>query len=259
MGLSGRRLARRLAIGDFGDDVSLQARVGGARSGLRQTQFAADNVDALSNGGGFEKGNVAIATLASKTAVAGKDQLLGSDVFEREADRVGDFLGLLDLEAAMADDADANLFLELAFEGSEQFDFAEIAVFGFDGSDIAAAALEIKLEGFLVAVVFDDALHVGIAPAGVDPKLDVVQALHLAVEGLEHEFDLLVLAPVGVGPKMEGRLLDLDALATGVAQGEQFLVHRHGHVPDDLAVVLVFAGVDVEKQAHYLRTTRAEA
>jgi hypothetical protein len=41
-----------------------------------------------------------------------------------------------------------------------------------------------------------------------------------------------VVLAEGVGPEVEGGFLDLDAAAAGVAQGEQFLVHRHGHVPE---------------------------
>jgi len=48
---------------------------------------------------------------------------------------------------------------------------------------------------------------------------------------------------------MEGGFLDLDAFATGVAQSEKFLVHRHGHVPEDLSVILVFGRVEVEEEA----------
>ena len=46
--------------------------------------------------------------------------------------------------------------------------------------------------------------------------------------------------------------------AAGVAQGQQFRVHRHGQVPDHLALVLVLGRVDVQEQAHHLRATGAE-
>ena len=99
----------------------------------------------------------------------------------------------------------------------------------------------------------------GIAPAGVNPDLHVVEPLDLAVVALDHELHLLVLGAEGVGHEVQRRLLDLDAAAAGVAKREELRVHRDGHVPDDLAVVLVLVGVDVEEEAHDLRAAGAEA
>ncbi len=89
-------------------------------------------------------------------------------------------------------------------------------------------------------------------------SLHVVEALDLAVVGVDHELRLLVVLAEGVGHEVEARLFDLDALAAGVAQGQQLLVHRHGQVPDHLALVLVLGRVDVEEQAHHLRAAGAE-
>jgi hypothetical protein len=57
---------------------------------------------------------------------------------------------------------------------------------------------------------------------------------------------------------MERRFFDLNASAAGVAQRQQLGVHRHGHVPDHLARILVRVGVSVEEQAHDLRAAGAE-
>src|SRR5207249_2670287 len=57
------------------------------------------------------------------------------------------------------------------------------------------------------------ALHVRVAPAGVDPQFHVVEPLDFAVEGLDHELHLLMVLAVGVGHKVERRLLGLDRAA----------------------------------------------
>ena len=41
-----------------------------------------------------------------------------------------------------------------------------------------------------------DLLHVRVAPAGVDPQLDVVEAVDLVVERLDHEVEQLRLLRV---------------------------------------------------------------
>ena len=113
---------------------------------------------------------------------------------------------------------------------------------------VAAHLVQIQFDRRGVAGVFHDSLHVGVAPACVNPDLNIVQTLHFAVVAVDHEFDLVALGAEGVGHEVERGLLDLDALAARVAEGEQFLVHGHGHVPDDLAVVLVLGSVNVEEQ-----------
>jgi hypothetical protein len=92
----------------------------------------------------------------------------------------------------------------------------------------------------------------------VNPDLHVVETLDLPVVAVHHELHLFVLRAVGVGHEVEGRLLDLDAAAAGIAQREQLRVHGHRHVPDDFPVVFVLVGVDVEEEAHDLRTAGAE-
>ena len=57
---------------------------------------------------------------------------------------------------------------------------------------------------------------------------------------------------------MQRGLLDLEEPAPGGAQGEQFLVHRLGHVPDHLAMVGVLRRVNVEEEAHHLGAAGAE-
>ena len=93
----------------------------------------------------------------------------------------------------------------------------------------------------------------------MDPDLHIVQALHLPVVALDHKLHLLVACAEGVGHEMKGGLFDLDTATASIAQGEQLLVHCDRHVPDDLAVVLVLAGVDVQEQAHHLRAAGAES
>ncbi len=87
----------------------------------------------------------------------------------------------------------------------------------------------------------------------------VFEALHLAIEGVDQEQHLFVVLAEGVGHEVERRLLDLNQPAAGVAQREELGVHRFGHVPDHLALVLVFLRVDVEEQRHHLRAARAKA
>jgi hypothetical protein len=109
-----------------------------------------------------------------------------------------------------------------------------------------------------VAGVLHHALHIRIAPAGVNPQLHVVEPLHLAVEGVHHELHFVVVFAVGVRHEVEGGFLDLDAAAAGVAQRQQLFVHRLRHVPDDLALVLVVRRVNIQEQRHHLRAAGAE-
>ena len=155
------------------------------------------------------------------------------------ADRRGDILGPIGLQRPVADRADADFLRQLALELSEQLDVLEVAVLGLDRPDVAAELVQIELERRAVARVLHHPLHVGIAPARVNPDLDVVEPLHLAVVALDHELHFFVLRAEGVGHEVQRRLLDLDAPAAGVAQRQELLVHGDGHVPDDLAVVLV--------------------
>src|SRR5260370_16523798 len=96
------------------------------------------------------------------------------------------------------------------------------------------------------------------APAGVDPQLDVIEPMDLAVERVDHELYLFVVFAVSVRHEMERRLLDLDAPATGITQRQQFLVHGLCHIPDDLALVLVLGRVYIQEERHHLRAARAE-
>ena len=160
----------------------------------------------------------------------------------------------------MANDTDADFLFEIAFEGFEKLQIFLIAVFHFEGPDVAAATLEINFDGVGVAGVLHDALHVGIAPAGVNPELDVVEALHFAIERVHHEFHFVMILSEGVGHEVKGRLFDLNATAAGVAQGEELLVHGFGHVPDKLFLVveIVIRRVTVEEESQHLGGARAE-
>ena len=83
--------------GSLGHDVGLQRGIRGARFAFRQPQLAANDVRSLRDGDGLEEGDVAVAALAAEAAVARDDQLLRRDVLQGAADRVGDFLGAIDL------------------------------------------------------------------------------------------------------------------------------------------------------------------
>ena len=154
--------------------------------------------------------------------------------------------------------ADGNLLFEIVLERREQLEVFLLAVLHFERPHVAAAALQVNLDGVGVTGVLHHALHVGIAPAGVDPKLDVIEPLDLSIERVDHEFHFLVVLAVGVRHEMKRWLFDLNAPATAIAQRQQFFVHGLGHVPDDLALVLVLGRVNVEEERHHLRTASAK-
>ena len=58
--------------------------------------------------------------------------------------------------------------------------------------------------------------------------------------------------------EVEGRLLDLNAAAAGLAQCQQLFVHGLGHVPDYLALVFVMGRADIQEERHHLGATSAE-
>ena len=243
----------------FRDDVRLQSGVRCRDVGRFETEFLADDIAPLSKGGGFEEGDVPIASLASETTVAGHDELFRIDMFKSSPNPSGDIFGGIYLQATVADGTHADFLGQAALHRSEQIDFPETAVGHLDGPDIALASIQVQLEGLAVTVVFDHSLHVRIAPAGVNPEFDVVEAFDLPIERFDHEFDFFAISTVGVGPEVQRGFLYLDAFAASIAQGEEFLVHGLGHVPDDLPSVLVFVGVNIEEQSHHLGAAGSEA
>lgn len=66
----------RLPIRNLRHDVRLERRVRRPDGRSRQAQFLPHQVCALGNGGGFEKRDVAVATLPTKATITGNDQLL---------------------------------------------------------------------------------------------------------------------------------------------------------------------------------------
>ena len=92
----------------------------------------------------------------------------------------------------------------------------------------------------------------------MDPDLDIVQALHLAVKGLEHELHVIVVRAVGIGPEMERWFLDLNTFAAGVAQRQKLFIHGYRHVPDDFLVFFVFRGVEIQEKSHDLGAAGTE-
>ena len=96
--------------GGLGHDVGLQRGIRCASFAFRQSQLAADNVRSLRYGDGLEEGDIAIAALPAKSAVARNYQLFRRNVFQSGADGVGDFLGAFDLKLAVTGNTDANFF-----------------------------------------------------------------------------------------------------------------------------------------------------
>src|SRR6266478_621008 len=241
-----------------GHNIDLQGWIGGGYVGHWQPEFAANHIAALCDGGRFVEGDLAVAALTAKATVAGHNQALGGDVFERFANLGGHIFRPICLQSAMADGAQADLLLEIVLEGLKEFEILLISIFHLERPHVAPTSLQIDFDGLGVAGVLHHALHVGVAPAGVDPQFYVVEPLHFAVERFNHELDLFVVLAKGVGHKVERRLLNLDAPTAGIPQGYQFLIHRFRHIPDHLALVLVLGRVDVQEERHHLRTTRAE-
>src|ERR1022692_2274874 len=75
----------------------------------------------------------------------------------------------LTVPIAMADRADRDLLLEIVLEGLEQLDIPLVAILHLQGPHVAPAPLQVDLDGVGVAGVLHHTLHVGVAPAGVDP------------------------------------------------------------------------------------------
>src|ERR1019366_4972289 len=248
-----------LSVRGWGNDVSLERRISRPRARRRQAKLAPHDVRPLRDGCGLEKRDVPVAALPAKPAIARHDQLLRGDVLQAQPEGVCYIHRPFRLQRPVAYGADANLLLQLALERRKQLDLPHVPVLGLNGPHVAATLLQVKLEGLAVAVVVDHPLHVRVAPAGVNPDFDVIQSLHLAVVGLEHEPHVVMVAAEGVGPEVQGWLLDLDALAAGVAQRQQLFVHRHCHVPDHLPIVLILLSVNIKEQPHHLRGTGAEA
>ena len=98
----------------LGHDINLKRRVGRRNVGRLQPELLANDVAALSDGAGLVERDLAVAALTAEAAVARHDQLLGRDVLERGADGVGDLLGAVGLQRAVADGADADLLRQLA-------------------------------------------------------------------------------------------------------------------------------------------------
>ena len=143
-------------------------------------------------------------------------------------------------------------------ERLEQVEIPLVAVLHFERPEDAPAAFEVDLDGVGITGVVHHSLHIRIAPAGVDPQLYVVESLDFPVEGIDHELHFCVVLAISICHEVKGRLFDLDTTAACVSQCQQLLVHRFRHVPNDLALVLVFGCVNVKEECHDLRATRAK-
>jgi len=80
-------------------------------------------------------------------------------------------------------------------EWLKQFEILLVAIFHLKRPHVAPAPLQIYVNRLGVARVLHRALHVRVAPAGVDPQFHIVEPLDLAVERLDHEFYFVVVLP----------------------------------------------------------------
>src|ERR671924_795103 len=129
------------------DNVDLQHWVGCRNITGRQSQFAPHDIAALSDGAGFVEGDFAVAALAPETAVAGDDQTLGWDKLQRFANFPRYVLWRIGLQRAMAHGANGNFFLESVLERGKKLEVFLVAVFHLQRPHVAAAALQINLDG----------------------------------------------------------------------------------------------------------------
>src|SRR6185369_12903349 len=117
----------------------------------------------------FVERDLAIAALPAETAVAGHDQAFGRDTLQSFANLASHIFRPVRLQRAMTYGADADLLLQIVLERLEQLQILLIAVFHLERPDIAAAPLQVNLDGIGVARVLHHPLHVWVSPAGVDP------------------------------------------------------------------------------------------
>ena len=80
--------------------------------------------------------------LPAEAAVARQDQPLRLDVLERATNEVGDLLGTLDLQGAVADDAERDL-LVLRDHRAEMLEVHAVVERAFDGNDVDVELIEI--------------------------------------------------------------------------------------------------------------------
>src|SRR5690606_15533967 len=113
----------------FRHNVHLQLRIGRGDVARLEAEFLADDVAALGDGGGLVEGDLAVAALPAESAVAPAAELVRVDVLERAADAVGDLVGAIGLERAVAHRADAEFLGQLALVRAEQLDVLEVPVF----------------------------------------------------------------------------------------------------------------------------------
>ena len=108
--------------------------------------------------------------LPAEAAIAGQDQPLRLDVLERAADQVGDLLGPLDLQGAVADDAERDL-LVLRDHRAEMLEVHAVVERAFDRDDVDVELIEIGQRRLVGLVPAGHALRRRAAPAGVAPHL----------------------------------------------------------------------------------------
>ena len=91
----------------FWHNVGLQCRISRGHISRRQAEFFAHDVCALRNSDSFKEGNVTVTTLPPETAIAGNNQLLRGNVFQRLTNRISHLLRRFNLQRAMRQIADA--------------------------------------------------------------------------------------------------------------------------------------------------------
>ncbi len=198
--------------------------------------------------------------LTPEAAIGREHELVGRDVLERPPDPVGDDLGEVGLQRPVADDTDGDLLLERLLVRRKERELPQVVLGRLDRPDVALQSLQVDLDRVGVGLVAEHLLHVRISPAGVDPDLDVVETLDLAVEAVDEEVDQLRLLRVVARDEVQGRLLDLDHLAPRRRKLPQLEVHGLGHVPRQLLLVVevVVVVVAVEEEREHLGRARAE-
>ena len=149
-----------------------QLRIGGGNIGFGQPQFLAHDIGAANQRDHLVIRVHAAHRLAAEAAVARQDQPLRLDVFERAADEVGDFLWPLDLQRAMADDAERDL-LVLGDHRAEVLEVHATVERAFDREHVAVELVEIGQSRLVGLILAGDALRRRTRPSrcGTTPRI----------------------------------------------------------------------------------------
>ena len=142
---------------------------------------------------------MAVEALPSEAAVGRQDQLVRRDVLERLRIRSAITSGKSSWSVRWLTTPTAIFFLSESLVRREERELLEVVLGRLDRPDVALQPLEVDLHRVRVRLVGEHLLHHRVAPAGVDPDLDVVEPLDLAVEGVDEEVDGTPSSPGGSG------------------------------------------------------------